>query len=251
MKGILRVMNNYAPFIARSKKAPEFYKGIRQKTDSNLHQQIVKYIEKVYRGQKIKILDWGCGEGALSKRLSDLGYEVTGVDIEETSFKGENKFYCLDFNNSSEVDNFIKVNKGNFDLVVSLEVIEHVKSPWNFINDLKGFETDILITTPNVSSWWGRVWFFITGELWGFNKGSWLDIGHINPITKVELENILNEMEFEIFSVFMGGCLPVIWAYNWKRLLISIFMLPFRLIMKGPKDGWVLCIHAKQYSCKL
>jgi len=239
-------LKKYAPLIARQSKRTMYYKGIRQKADSNLHEQIVSYITTAYKGAKLNILDWGCGEGALSERLADAGHNVTSVDIDEKSFKSNKaSFACIDFNNSLEVRNFIEQNKQKFDLIISVEVIEHIKSPWEFISDLRALNADILITTPNIASWWGRVWFFLTGEIWGFGKESWYEIGHINPITKVELESILYENNFEIVSIFMGGCLPIIWAYNWKRFFLSIFILPFRLIMKGPRDGWVLCVHAK------
>jgi len=39
--------------------------------------------------------------------------------------------------------------------------------------------------------------------------------------------------------------LPVIWLYNWKRTLISLAMLPVYFIMRGYKDGWVLCFDTR------
>ena len=56
----------------------------------------------------------------------------------------------------------------------------------------------------------------------------------------------LRENGLECLSLAVGGNLPIVWAYNWKRLLISIAMLPLRPIMRGEKDGWVLCYHVKK-----
>ena len=93
-----------------------------------------------------------------------------------------------------------------------------------------------------------RFWFFLTGELWGFNPESWSDPGHVHPITPTEMRGLLRENGFECREVMAGGNLPVIWAYNWKRLLVSLLVLPLRLMMRGEKDGWVLCYHARRAS---
>ena len=237
---------HYAPWIARElKNKPEFYKGIRQKTDTSLHEQLVDYIRMAFNGRSLKILDWGCGEGALAERLSDEGHDVLAVDMDAEAWKGgKSNFVQVNFNDTNSVDYFIKKYTKQFDLVLSVEVIEHIESPWMFLRGIRKFDCDLIVTTPNISSWWGRFWFLIKGDIWSFDRDAWIQIGHINPISVIELTSILGDLKFEIREVFCGGRLPIIWLYNWKSTLISIMMLALRPIMRGYKDGWVLCFHA-------
>ncbi len=235
----------YAPFVAREKKEAQYYKGIKQKTDSAVHEQLVCYIRDTFGDEPLKILDWGCGQGALAERLSDEGHEVVAVDMDQNEWKGSSaRFVQLDFNQQQHVSDFVSSHKDSFDLIVSVEVIEHIESPWSYLRNLKEFGCDVIVSTPNISSWWGRFWFFVTGELWGFGQNSWNDPGHINPINTIEFNNMLSDIGFKLVRTFPGGCLPIIWLYNWKRALISLAILPLRLLMKGQKDGWILCYHA-------
>jgi len=237
-----------SPLISFDKKEIQYYKGIRIKTDTNLHEQLSEYIVKNF-DKNIKILDWGCGEGALSQKLKDLGYYVFSVDMNKNDFKAETDFFHLNFNDSNKVNEFIKEYSQKFDLILGIEVIEHVKSPWQYIENIYKLcnpETVVIVSTPNVASWWGRFWFLIKGELWGFSENGWKDPGHINPVLDFEIRNILRESKFKIIDFFNGGNQPIIWVYNWKRFLISIIFLPLYPFMQGIKKGWVNCYVFKK-----
>ncbi len=76
----------------------------------------------------IKILDIGCGGGLLSEPLSRLGATVTGIDASDRNIKIAKmhlekskldiNYYC------SSPDKFI--TKEKFDVVLNMEIIEHV-----------------------------------------------------------------------------------------------------------------------------
>ena len=76
----------------------------------------------------IKILDIGCGGGLLSEPLSRLGAKVTGIDASDRNIKIakmhleksklEINYYC------SSPEKF--VSKEKFDVVLNMEIIEHV-----------------------------------------------------------------------------------------------------------------------------
>jgi len=247
---------NPAPWFGRDKVPGGFYRGIRMMTNTNLHAQLAAVITELVppdpAGRRPRVLDLGCGEGALSQRLCDLGYEVVSVDVDAGQFKAQGpRFIACDFNDRAALEQLCQAAPGPFDLVVSSEVIEHLRSPWDFVAACRRLcepHTHLVITMPNVASWWSRFWFLLTGDLWGFQQESWGDPGHINPIPVTEMKNLLRENGFECLRVIPGGLLPVIWLYNWKRVLVSLFMLPFRLVMRGTKDGWELCFHAKRIA---
>ncbi|MFH1265874.1 MAG: methyltransferase domain-containing protein [Planctomycetota bacterium] len=246
-----------APWFGADKKRPYDYKGLRMKTDTHLHEQLEGLVRELVPvdaavAGKPEVLDLGCGEGALSQRLFDLGYEVESADVDRAHFKAEGPgFTSVDFNDRAAVERFVDGFQGYPDLILAVEVVEHLRCPWDFValcRRLCTEKTHLVITTPNVASWWSRFWFFLTGELWGFNPESWSDPGHVHAITPTEMRGILRENGFECLDVRAAGNLPVIWAYNWKRLLVSVLMLPCRLVMRGEKDGWVLCYHARRNS---
>lgn len=243
-------MINPSPIIGFDKKEPQYYKNIRIKTDTYLHNQLSEYINSNF-DKNSKILDWGCGEGALSQKLYDIGFNVTSVDMNKNDFKAQTEFFQINFNNPDEINKFISEYAGTFDLILGIEVIEHVKSPWDYINnisELSNSNTIVIITTPNVSSWWGRFWFLLKGELWGFSENGWKDPGHINPIMDFEIKNISKENNLTLVDFFNGGNQPIIWLFNWKRFVISLIFLPLYPLMQGIKKGWVNCYVFKKNS---
>jgi SAM-dependent methyltransferase len=244
-----------APWFGSDRKLPQFYRGLQIRTDSNLHEQMQGLITTLlppaaFPGRRPKVLDLGCGEGALAQRLVDLGYDVVAVDREAAPWQAQGPiFLCIDLNHSAAVDQFVSQYRGTFDLILAVEVIEHLHSPWGLLNtcrQLARADTQLIVTTPNISSWWSRVWFFLTGDLWGFGPESLLDPGHISPLPVATMKGILQQNGWECQRVMAAGSLPIIWAYNWKRLLLSLVLLPIRCLMRGEKDGWVLCYHAKR-----
>ncbi len=244
---------NSSPLFGCDKKSSQYYKGIKIKADTDLHEQLADIlanrIKFVKQDKKLTVLDWGCGEGALSQRLYDMGCEVISVDINKSDFKAIGpKFYQVDFNDNFGIKRFVKDNSYVFDIILCVEIIEHIKDTWGFINNIKilckPLHTHILITTPNISSWWARFMFLMKGDLWGFDKNAWMDPGHINPISEVEMNGILKESGFECLDVWPVGKLPILWFYNWKRVLISFIMLPVYFFMEGRKKGWGICYHS-------
>jgi len=78
----------------------------------------------------LKILDIGCGGGLISEPLARLGGEVTGIDASEKNIKvaklhsKKNNLDINYFNKSPEQLN----NSEKFDIVLNLEVVEHVEN---------------------------------------------------------------------------------------------------------------------------
>jgi SAM-dependent methyltransferase len=245
---------NPAPFFAWDRKTPQYYRSLRIGADTHLHEQIFSLIARVIppenAGRQSLVVDLGCGEGALAQRLWDAGYSVIGVDKQREAFRAWGpRFVFADFDRPEEAEGFLSEWMGKVDLVVAVEIIEHLRRPWEFVqlcHKLARPGGQLVVTTPNVASWWSRLWFLLRGELWGFGFESWHDPGHVHPFTYVELEKLLEEVGFRACGVYLGGCLPVIWGYNWKRFLASLALLPLRPLMGGFRDGWVLCIHAEK-----
>lgn len=88
----------------------------------------------------LKILDVGCGGGLISMPLAQMGADVTAIDANESNIKAagdyakDNKI-DIQLQHITAEELLPKANQ-SFDVVVSLEVIEHVANPKDFIQNL-------------------------------------------------------------------------------------------------------------------
>jgi SAM-dependent methyltransferase len=232
-------------------KKLEYYKDILIRADSGLHAQVASEIKR-RMPEGAKILDLGAGQGAMSLRLKDLGYQVVASDVDREDFKvgSEVDFHELDMNEESAVSSFQKEYKDHFDGLISLEVIEHVENPWSlvrFIHSVLKPGGYAFITTPNITSWLSR-WFFLrTGRFHQFLKKD-LEYGHVSPISSSSLNYILEKSGFAEISTLPGGTLPPIYLTKSIDLLFgNLLMLLFRPFSRGIKDGWsIICIARKK-----
>lgn len=86
----------------------------------------------------LKLLDIGCGGGLLSEPMTRLGFEVTGVDASEQNIgaagaHAEAQGLNIDYR-ASTAEALLEQDR-RFDVVLNMEVIEHVADPRRFLLD--------------------------------------------------------------------------------------------------------------------
>lgn len=88
----------------------------------------------------LELLDVGCGGGLISEPMARLGANVTGIDASEKNIKvatlhSEKSELKINYRQSL-VEDFSKENEGKFDVVLALEIIEHVNDVEEFVANL-------------------------------------------------------------------------------------------------------------------
>ena len=222
------------------------YCGIQELAAFGLHADVFKLLIPYLR-KEMHILDFGCGQGAFSQRLIDAGMKVDGCDIDTDQIKATvNRKITLDLN-KSDLKNSIP---DKYDLIVALEIIEHLHNPWKYLADsLELLKDDgiIVLSTPNISSFPSRLRFFMRGTLIAFEKPD-LDHGHITPLSYIQLENMFDFFKLEILKKGFAGTIPLLHLFGLStfsifRNTILPFFYPF---MSGPKRGRALVYILKK-----
>jgi 2-polyprenyl-6-hydroxyphenyl methylase/3-demethylubiquinone-9 3-methyltransferase len=101
-------------------------------------------------------LDVGCGAGLLAEPLARLGARVTGIDaapelIAVARDHAAAQGLAIDYRAGD-----VQKLEGQFDLVTSMEVIEHVADPATFLKALAGRLAPgglLVLSTPNATGW--------------------------------------------------------------------------------------------------
>ena len=219
---------------------PSPYKGIRIMAAYGLHEDIFSLL-KPFLNQGMKILDFGCGEGAFSQRLIDAGMIVDGCDIDTEQVKASlNRKIHLDLNR--ELDQSIFPEK--YDVLIAMEILEHLQNPWKYVNDCKALVTKnglIVLSTPNISNFVSRLRFLMRGSLQAFEKPDFVH-GHITPLSFIQLENMFDKLGLEIVSKGHAGPIPLFHftGLSLFSLLRNTILPLFYPFMSGPKNGRAL-----------
>ena len=116
------------------------------------------------------VIDLGCGDTSLLSEIKKLnsfrknninfvgaGYEVLKKDI------NINVVDQLDFNKT----NWFESIKQKYDLILILDVIEHLENPFLFLQQVIKIckkKAKILITVPNIHTYRSRIKFLLTGR---------------------------------------------------------------------------------------
>ncbi len=141
----------------------------------------IKFILEKY-GKKIekkRILDIGCGGGLITSSLAEMNAKVTGIDEDLSSIKqakehAKKKLLKINYINSS-LDSFFKKNKKKFDLILCLEVLEHVDNLENTLDKIaKLMSTSSILILSTINR---NLKSLIFAKIFGEYILNWIPIG--------------------------------------------------------------------------
>ena len=99
--------------------------------------QAIELVEKYRNLSSLKILDVGCGYGALLAALSEKGAIPTGIENDKEVIVSAKKFIGGNINIIRGNSEKLPFGNEEFDVIFLLDVIEHVKNPYKSIEECK------------------------------------------------------------------------------------------------------------------
>jgi len=169
------------------------------------------------QGQKLRVLDLGCGNGSLSHAIAQQGYEVVGIEESELGFtQARSSFPDCHFIQASIYDLPYAELDNSFDVVISVEVIEHLFYPRELVKAAKQClkpNGRLIITTP-YHGYFKNLVLAISGKMDKHFHVLW-DGGHIKFFSVKTLSSLVEAEGYADIHFSFAGRLP----YLWKSML--------------------------------
>ena len=122
-----------------------------------------------------------------------------------------------------------------YDIILAVEVIEHLENPFHFMRMMHRHLKPngiIILTTPNVDSFFDRLWFLFKGYPFYFGQSGIINSGgHITMCPVWLLKHIAKEQSFE-FSL-VSDEVDTDGLLGWKGKLLLKLLLPMRVLVSN------------------
>jgi 2-polyprenyl-3-methyl-5-hydroxy-6-metoxy-1,4-benzoquinol methylase len=174
------------------------------------------------KNRKPRILDLGCGNGSLTSFIAQQGFEVVGIEESASGVELAAQSYpdCR-FLQSSIYDLPTAQLGEKFDIIVSVEVIEHLVYPKQLIKAAKEHlkpRGRLILTTP-YHGYLKNLTLALSGKMDQHFTVLW-EGGHIKFFSVSTLSQLLTQEGCTDIQFKFAGRMP----YLWKSMLCSCQM---------------------------
>lgn len=170
-----------------------------------INQPVLELIPREVR----RLLDVGCGSGALGARLKQRApCEITGVTFSpEEAAQAETH---LDEVLVQDLNHFDASRLGDFDCVVCSHVLEHLYQPQELLAQLRGVMSagaTLIVALPNVLNWKQRAQF-LRGRF-RYTQGGLMDSTHFRFFDWQTASELVQNAGFQIVRRVPQGHVPL------------------------------------------
>jgi 2-polyprenyl-3-methyl-5-hydroxy-6-metoxy-1,4-benzoquinol methylase len=142
------------------------------------------------------VLEIGSGIGMLGNEIHDMGIRYVGIEPDEAQLSLCRKRYPkLNIIEGSCYESPDKYGLGEFDLVFSTDVIEHLYLPRHLLSFKVAHvrkNGHVLTCTPEFGSYWKNLLYSFTNK-WEVVHSPWWDGGHVKFFSRKSLQMLLEE----------------------------------------------------------
>lgn len=149
------------------------------------HENFLKFFERKKFPLTTRILDIGAGHGAFAQRLLSMGYDVSACDLFPEIFELDD-IEC----NKVDITGDFPYPDESFDLVIAIEVSEHIIDHENFFREANRIlkpNGQFLLSTPNILSLKSRIRFLFRGFYYSFGP---LELRNYNGLQHVNSKTV-------------------------------------------------------------
>ena len=169
--------------------------------------------------EKLRVLDLGCGNGSLTHLIAEQGYEVTGVEPSEQGITiARRNFPDCHFIQASIYDLPLAELQQPFDIILSVEVIEHLLFPRELVRAAKKLlkpDGRLIMTTP-YHGYCKNLAIALLGKMDKHFTVLW-DGGHVKFFSVETMTELLETEGYTDIQFKFAGRLP----YLWKSMCVS------------------------------
>ena len=121
-------------YISHSDTSEGFINSLYHRVRNRTLIQKKRMIEKIAGISAGTILDVGCGTGAFLHTMQQSGWQITGLEPDETARKKARELYDLNLDNPEKL---FSLPGGSFEVITMWHVLEHVHELHSYIKRLK------------------------------------------------------------------------------------------------------------------
>jgi len=175
------------------------------------------------------ILDVGCGEGDTAAYLKKRYESAQVIGIEVNSHAAALAREKLDRLIEGSIESTeLSLPRNHFDLILCLDVLEHLNDPWRALLRLKkslSHQGLMLISLPNIQNW--RVVMNLLRGRWEYVDSGIMDRTHLRFFTSKSAHKYQRQAglrilqfqrsmgwEFKVLNIMTCGILSSFWAFH-------------------------------------
>jgi SAM-dependent methyltransferase len=182
----------------------ESYNGLIMRCAPGTHEAAGELLRK-HVTDRPPALDLAAGSGSFLARLRDAGFsDLDAVEIDRKAFQ----FPGLEPRHVDLNGEFSTKIERRYGLVSALEIMEHLDSPRHFLRQARELLLPgghLLLSTPNIANWTGRLRFLLSGEHRQFQQHDYDYQRHISPTTDVQLKLMFQEIGLKLIDSTVAG----------------------------------------------